>query len=184
MKKQQKKLMDISLWCAIVLFALRCLISWEDILTAFSIYDLFGYASEAVSVTVVFAVLYEKYLWRFNPLDNTPKLASRYSGTLKSNYDDIERQASLIIKQTLLSVHVTLITDESKSQSLFASIDEVLNETTLTCCYLNVPKSEYRNRSEIHYGTATLAISNPKKIDGQYYTDRQTIGDMVFIADS
>mgnify|MGYP004572869597 FL=1 len=90
----------------------------------------------------------------------------------------------MTIKQSLLSVVVILKTDESKSKSLSASIDEILGEIQLTYCYLNTPKSAYRDRSEIHYGTATLSISNPKEIDGQYYTDRKTIGDMHFIAKS
>lgn len=184
MKEQQKKLIDISVWCAIALFVLRCIISWKSIIADFSLYDLFGYASEAVGIAVVFAILYEKFIWRFNPFETTPKLSSKYSGILKSNYDNIERSAVLIIKQTLLSVHVTMVTDESKSRSLSASIDEIMGEMQLTYCYLNTPKSEYRDRSEIHYGTATLSISNPKEVDGQYYTDRKTIGDMHFVAEA
>ena len=183
MKEQQKKLIDIAVWGAIIFFVLRCIISWKNIIAAFSLYDLFGYASEAIGIAVIFTVLYEKFIWRFNPFDSTPKLAARYSGTLKSNYDNIERDAVLIIKQTLLSVHVTMYTDESKSKSLSASIDEVLGEMQLTYCYLNTPKSEYRTRSEIHYGTATLSVSDSREIEGQYYTDRKTTGDMHFVAE-
>ncbi len=182
MKKQQKKLLDICLWSAIILFVLRCAISWESILAGVSLYGLFGYASEAISIAVIFSGIYEKFLWRFNPFENTPKLARRYTGTLKSNYDHIERQASLEIKQTLLSVHITLVTDESKSKSLSASFDEVLGEMQLTYCYLNTPKAEHRERSEIHYGTAILSIATPGTLEGQYYTDRTTNGDMLFTA--
>ena len=184
MKEQQKKLVSISVWIAIVLFVCRCIISWNSIISDFSLYNLYGYASESVALSVIFSTLYEKILWKINPFENTPKLASKYSGTLKSSYDNIERDATLIIKQTLLSVRVTLVTNESKSKSISASIDEILGEMQLTYCYLNTPKSEYRHRSEIHYGTATLSISNPKEIEGQYYTDRKTIGDMHFIAKS
>lgn len=184
MKTQQKKLINQSAWCAIVIFVLRYIISWESIIINFSLYALFGYASEAIGIAVVFATLYEKFIWKLNPFETTPKLSSRYRGTLKSNYDNIERSAVLIIKQTLLSVHVTMVTDESKSRSLSASIDEIGSEMQLTYCYLNTPKSEYRDRSEIHYGTAILSVTNPGEIDGQYYTDRKTIGDMHFIAET
>lgn len=182
MKKQLKKILNICLWSAIIFFVLRCAISWKSILAGISLYDLFGYASEAISVAVIFSGVYEKFLWRFMPFENTPKFAKRYTGTLKSNYDYIERKASLEIKQTLLSVQVTLVTDESKSKSLSASIDEILGETQLTYCYLNTPKVEYRKRSEIHYGTATLSIASTGALEGQYYTDRATNGDMLFIA--
>ena len=183
MKSQQKEIINICVWSAVALFVLRCIISWKSILNGVSSYDLFGYASEAISVAVLFSGAYEKILWRFNPFEITPKFARRYTGTLKSTYDHIERKASLEIKQTLLSVHVTLITGESKSKSLSASIDEVLGEMQVTYCYLNTPKSEYRYRSEIHYGTATLAASNPAILEGQYYTDRNTTGDMFFAAE-
>ena len=183
MKKQQKKLINICVWSAIVLFVLRCVVSWESIIAGASLYDLLGFASEAISIAVIISGVYEKFLWRYNPLESTPKLAKRYNGTLKSNYDHVERKAHLEIKQTLLSIHVTLATNESKSKSLSASIDEILGEMQLTYCYLNTPKAEYRNRSEIHYGTATLSIADPAALDGQYYTDRATNGDMVFVVE-
>lgn len=182
MKNQQKKLIKICVWSAVILFAIRCAISLKAVIAGISLYDLFGYASEAISVAVIFSGIYEKFLWRFIPFENTPKLEKHYEGTLKSNYDNIERKASLEIKQTLLSVYVTLVTEESKSKSISSSIDDVLGEMQLTYCYLNTPKAEYRKRSEIHYGTATLSITDSKTLDGQYYTDRATSGDMTFVA--
>lgn len=183
MRSGQNKITKIGVWCSVVLFVLRCMFSWKSVISGISAYELYGYAGEAIGVAVLITGLYEKFIWKYNRFEKTPKLAKRYTGILKSSYDHIERNAILEIKQTLLTVHVTLITDESKSKSLSASIDEVLGEEQLTYCYLNTPKSEYRDRSEIHYGTAVLAVSNPKEIDGQYYTDRKTIGDMHFFAE-
>lgn len=183
MKNQQKKLLYVCIWSAIILFVLRCAISWKSIITDVSLYSLFGYASEAISVAVFFSGIYERYLWRLIPSESTPKLAKRYTGTIKSNYDHCEREATLEIKQTLLYVHVTLSTDESKSRSLSASIDEIFGEVQLTYCYINTPKAEHRDRSDIHFGTATLSISAPGILEGQYYTDRTTNGDMMFTAD-
>ena len=140
---QQKKITSICVWIAIILFVLRCIISWESILEGVSAYDLFGYAGEAISAAVILSGLYEKFLWRLNPFESTPKLKKRYVGKLKSGYDHIERDASLEIKQTLLSVHVTLATNESKSKSLSASIDDILGEMQLTYCYLNTPKVQF-----------------------------------------
>lgn len=180
MKEQQKKLIKICVWSAIIIFVIRCVISWNSII-GMSFYALFGYASEAVSIALMFAVAYEKLLWKINPFESTPKLAHQYKGTLKSNYNNVEKTALLIIKQTLLSVHITLITDESKSRSLSASIDEIMGEKQLIYCYLNTSKSEYRDRSEMHYGTAILSIVSCTTLDGQYYTDRKTRGDMFFV---
>lgn len=184
MKEQEKKLFKICAWCAIIFFAIRCLFSWDTIMSELSLYNLFGYAGEAISLAFISTIIYEECLWRYNPLESTPKLAKKYTGTLKSSYDGVERSAALEVKQSLLYIHITLITNESKSNSISASIDEVLGEKQLTYCYLNTPKSEYRYRSEIHYGTATLSVNNPNILTGQYYTDRQTLGDITFIANT
>lgn len=184
MGERQKKVISICVWSAVIFFVIRCALSWESIVSSLSVYDLFGYAGEAISIAVIFAGLYEKFFWRLNPFEKTPKLAKRYVGSLKSSYDNIERKAVLEIRQTLMSVHITLTTDESKSNSLSASIDEILGEMQLTYCYLNTPKSEFRHRSEIHYGTAMLSITNPASLDGQYYTNRKTTGDMSFVVDN
>ena len=73
-----------------------------------------------------------------------------------------------------------MITDESKSSSITASIDEILNENYLTYCYINTPSSQYRNRSEIHYGTAILCVEDVNNLKGSYYTDRKTRGSIDF----
>ncbi len=182
MKNRFSSFMNKTIWVTVVLFVLRCGISWKDIIENVSFYNLYGFAGEAIGVSVVLMTVYERWLWRFMPFEDTPVLAKVYSGTLRSSYDNIDRKAILKIKQTLLSIHVTLITNESKSRSLSTSIDEIHGEKQLTYCYINTPKSEVRHRSEIHYGTAMLCVENPKHLTGQYYTDRKTIGDMAFTA--
>lgn len=71
-------------------------------------------------------------------------------------------------------------TEESKSSSISASIDKIQDEWQLIYFYLNVPQAKVRDRSSIHYGTALLSIENPEKLQGQYFTDRKTTGDMKF----
>ena len=117
MKKQQKTLINICVWSAIILFAIRCVLAFESLKASRSLYELFGYASESISISLIFTIFYEKILWRFNPIEKTPKLSKKYVGILKSDYDNIEREATLIVRQTLSSIHVTMITGESKSKS-------------------------------------------------------------------
>lgn len=183
MENQYQKIVKLSTWGSVILFCLRCALSWQDILQTVSLYDLFCYAGEAIGIAVIFTVFYEKWLWRINPLDKTPKLHKQYTGVLKSSYDNVERQAKINIKQSMLSVHVSLITEESSSSSISASIDSILGENQLIYCYLNTPKSEFRNRSEIHYGTAVFSLADPSHLIGRYYTDRKTSGDMTFSAE-
>ena len=54
----------------------------------------------------------------------------------------------------------------------------------MTYTYLNNPMQQVRNRSEIHYGTTMLYIDSPDELNGMYFTDRQTTGDMHFMPDS
>ncbi len=169
MKEQFNKLMSKTIWSAIILFCLRCFISWNEIKNAFS-----------VCLATLLSITYERWLWKFNPLESTPVLSKKYTGSLISSYDNIERNAELEIRQTLLTIQIILITGESKSKSLSSTIDDVLGEKILTYCYLNTPNANVRDRSEIHYGTAMLCVDNPNKLTGQYFTDRKTIGDMKF----
>ena len=180
MVDKTKTLLKYSIGIALALFILRLIIAIKTSAFEFTIDSLCSYGGGAISTTTILAGIYERFLWRYNPFENTPKLAKKYIGIIKSSYDNLEYSASLEIKQTLLTVRVTLITDESRSVSLSSSIDKILGDTQLTYCYLNTPKTEFRHRSEIHYGTAMLLLNTPSRIDGQYYTDRQTRGDMTF----
>jgi len=180
MNEQYKKLVNKTVWIVIILFCIRCLISWNSLIIDFSTYDIFSCAGEAIGATAIIIGCYEKWLWKYNPLEDTPVLKKHYIGILKSTYDGIERKASLEIKQTLLSTYIVLISDESKSKSISSSIDVILGENQLTYCYLNMPQASVRAKSEIHYGTAMLCIENPNKLTGQYFSDRKTTGDMIF----
>ena len=180
MNTQYKSFLTKTLWVTIFTFALRCLISWDELTANVHLYNLYGYAGEAIGLTIALMAVYEKWLWRFNPLESVPALNKVYTGIVKSSYDNLERSATIEIKQTLLSVHVTFTSGESKSKSISASINEILGEKQLIYNYLNTPKSEFRSRSEVQYGTAMLCVDNPKELTGQYYTDRKTIGDMKF----
>lgn len=180
MTENYNKFTSKSIWFTIIMFCLRCFLSGTKIITEFSMYDLYGYAGESIAFSAFLMVIYERWLWRYNPFEKTPALKKKYKGTLLSTYDGIEREAALEIKQTLLSINVVFITGESRSNSISSSIEKIQDEWQLTYCYLNVPKANVRARSAIHYGTALLCIENPKEIYGQYFTDRKTTGDMKF----
>ena len=177
MNERVKKYYFNLLWLALILFVIRCLISMPK-----TLYDVYGCIGETITITVILACIYEKWLWKYNPLRKTPVISKNYTGMLKSSDENIEREASLQVKQTLFSIQIIFTTGESKSKSISSSIDDILGEQQLTYCYLNTPNAEVRHRSEIHYGTAMLCVDNPKELRGQYFTDRKTTGDMVFNA--
>lgn len=180
MKKQFDALLKKAMWTAIILFVFRVAISWENFKIAASVYTVFGYAGEAISVAAVLLVCYEKLLWRYDPFVKMPYVAGEYTGTLVSNYDRAERKGIIKIKQTFLSVEVSLKTEESKSRSVSGSIEEIFGMTELIYTYMNEPNSSVRDRSAIHFGTANFVIDEKDYLVGRYYTDRNTSGEMTF----
>ena len=45
--------------------------------------------------------------------------------------------------------------------------------------YINNPKAIYKDKSSIHYGMCILEIKNKEHLEGQYFTDRCTRGDII-----
>ena len=180
MSRVFEKFMTRMAWVVLIVFVIRCAISWKEIVNDFSLYELFGFAGEAITVTAVIAALYEKILWTYDPFLKWPVLNGKYEGEVKSNFDGSERKIVVQIKQSLFSIFVLLKTEESSSKAISAKIIDRDGENVLTYTYINRPKTEVRDRSEIHYGTAILSITdNYEILEGVYYTDRNTAGDMV-----
>ena len=175
MKAQYSKYLKKSIWVVLVVFVIRCFISYKTLTTSFSAYDLFSFAGEAIGIGIAIMFAYEKWLWRYNPLEKMPKLHSSYVGIIKSSYDNLEREATLKINQSLLSIHITLFTKESRSQSVTATVYEINEEWKLVYTYMNNPKIEFRDKSEIHYGTAIFNIDSPDILEGVFFTDSNTI---------
>jgi len=183
MKEELNKFFKSAFWLCIVLFILRCFFARESLINDFSLYAMFGYISEAIGVTVILTTIYERFLWRYNPLNKTPVLKRKYKGKLRSTYDGTTRDVKVEIKQTLLTIKIVLSTEESKSNSVTASITNIYCEKQLTYCYINTPNAFVRNRSNIHYGTVMMCVDDINNLYGQYYTDRKTTGDIELTPD-
>lgn len=145
------------------------------------------------TAAVLLVTLWDVWLWRqpgVHRLARRPLLAGTWRATLQptkeshipagGNRGPIE--AYVIINQSYWSITVRQYTHESRSNSkgvLWAT--EVEGGTkTLTYTYLNNPKQEYESRSQAHLGTAALNVvgDQPQSLDGYYFTDRYTKGDM------
>lgn len=181
MDNKLKKFFSKCVWLTIIIFVIRCLISKYSLINNFSLYDLCGYAGEAISISTFIMLLYEKYFWKskYNVFNEMPVLHKQYKGVLHSNYDNKARNATLTVKQTLLTLSFTLNTEESRSSSFSSSIEQQNGEWKIIYSYINNPNSMVRDRSEIHYGTTILYIDGDK-LNGRYYTDRMTRGDISF----
>jgi hypothetical protein len=61
-------------------------------------------------------------------------------------------------------------------------IDEESDAKSLAWVYTNTPRVLVRDRSTVHNGAATLRVSMAPelRLEGEYWTNRKTTGEMVF----
>jgi hypothetical protein len=92
-------------------------------------------------------------------------------------------EAYIAITQTASTIRMRLMTAESESELLGASIlPDSDGLPRLFGTYRNTPRQEFRHRSQIHHGGLFLNIHGepPRLLEGQYWTDRKTTGSLRF----
>lgn len=169
------KFLSESLWVVLILFVVRYLI-WRFN----SLYDFIGAAGEVISITIIIMGLYSGLLWRYNPLEKTPKLMGEYKGIIEYNFDGVKAKKDTFVKisQTLLSIKIQITTNEITSKTVVGNLIEENNEYVLYYTYITNPKSKYSKDNPIQYGTCRLLTNDKNRLVGTYWTSRQTIGDI------
>ena len=94
MSDNAKKFVDISLWLTAILLLVRFLISWTDVKDMWEAghifnlcYNFFGFIVEAIGMTAIVMVVFNKWAWRWRWLrwiHDVPVLAKNYNGTFIS----------------------------------------------------------------------------------------------------
>lgn len=152
--------------------------------------SFFAPMSTVTGIVAFTLVVFEKVLWRvpgMSLLVHRPDLRGTWKGTVRSSWvgpDGLpqpERDVFVTIAQTYSTLHVRLFSDESSSEPLVASVLRHPDDTyDVALVYRNSPKVAVRERSEISVGGALLRVGGEKeeKLEGQYWTDRLTRGDM------
>ena len=192
MSESYKKFVTYSIWVTVILFAIRCFIAKNEIGDCVSngawgllSYNLFSYVGEAIGLMSLLMGLFNKIAWRWkciNKFVDMPILAKKYIGTFVSDWKGESKtyDASLEIIQTFLNVSIVFKTEESRSYSVISSIDTISDSKRIIYYYQNEPKAELSDRSTIHKGTVELWIEDSGELAGNYYTNRKTMGSMVF----
>ena len=151
----------------------------------------FGIVVGAIALTVT---LFNKYLWSLGIFQGwyvkRPNIKGTWKVELKSSWIDPETgeqkkpiNGYAVVRQTLTSLSLRLLTKESRSVLVAHSIEqqEEGDLFKFVGVYRNEPKIELQGvRSEIHHGSFALEIhGNPvEELDGHYWTDRATKGGM------
>lgn len=180
MEERISKFITISLWIAVISFVLRCLISLPT-----SIYGCFGHIGEAIAVTVIIVGIYERWLWKYNFTDKTPRLRKIYQGKLEYMNNGVpqEKIITIHVKQSLLATSIKIITDEIISNSISSKLVYENNEYILYYTYITNPKSKYSDENPIQYGTCRLRLDKESNFHGTYWTSRKRVGDIYFLSE-
>jgi hypothetical protein len=151
--------------------------------------SFFGPLSLVVTLLSFLILGFERYFWRLpglRVLAGQPDIRGTWRGVIESSYKNQlgERLSPIpcyvVIDQDFSTVVVSLMTDESVSDSIGAAIARG-KPPTLAVVYRNESRQELRPKSPIHYGGMAIrlaASARPEFLHGTYWTDRRTVGDI------
>lgn len=143
---------------------------------------------------VMFGLLaFERWLWRWHRLYpwfvSIPDLNGTWKGTFKSDFIDADGSAYpetvsfLVIRQTLSSLSVRLITNRSNSAFASGAIEtERDGIKNLVGVYTAHSKALDQLANPPHQGATILRIIGrpPRELEGCYWTDRKSQGELRF----
>lgn len=155
---------------------------------------LFEPFSNVIGVLVLILAIFDKWIWHwkiFHPwLVSTPYIEGTWKGKIKSTWIDPKTSktsrsldAYLVVRQKYSKIHATLITKESKSELLAGEMIKNSDETwQFIGAYRNTSRLPLRTKSPIHHGGMILHVKGhtPIGLEGQYWTDRNTQGEILF----
>lgn len=175
MSEQVKKHLKVAFYIAIAIFIICSLISTPD-----SFKDISSNTGIAVLLTIIISGLYEKWGWRLNPFEKTPKLSNEYEGTIEFKYNGKtgNKNIRVYVKQSLFHLEIKLVTDETVSSTITSKIIKENGNYVLYYTYITNPKSKYSDLNPIQFGTCRFIIDDTNKLTGIYWTNRQSKGDI------
>lgn len=153
--------------------------------------SFFSPLSAVVSALAVFLLVFDKWVWAW-PLvrlvAKRPDLRGTWKAELRSSWRDPDTKAPekpilayVVVRQTASSVHVRLMTQDSRSISVAASLlPEADGAYVLSSIYRNEPRLSKRRESPIHHGGLVLRLSGApaQRMSGHYWTDRKSDGEI------
>lgn len=181
-------LSTITLIAAAIWFASLVL---EGIPVSITFFSPFG---RVLSIILLLLAAFDKWAWRWRIFRgwfvHDPDLNGIWKGRFESNWTNPEtgevsspKDARIIVSQTYSAIHIRLETDESDSELLSGGLIQKSDGTyQLLGVYRNTPRLLGRERSPIHHGSLLLDIvgNPPTALRGEYWTDRQTQGEIRF----
>jgi hypothetical protein len=151
--------------------------------------------SDLIPTLLIGVSLFERWGWRWSPLHpyvvGQPVVSGTWRGDLASLWENEAgerppmKTVYLTISQTLTTLFVRLLTDESASDQMAGSVKKLPSGNwVISYTYTNTPRLERRKGSPPHLGGAALTIFGepPTRIEGEYWTDRDSKGTLTMTA--
>lgn len=148
--------------------------------------------SMVVGVLVLAIAVFDKWAWRLRLLQpwflHMPDLNGTWRASLEPTGNDGASTTNaaplmcyMVVRQTYSSISMRLLTEKSASELLAARITQALDGTfSIVAVFRATPRLSVRLRNPIHHGAFVLTVRGwpPDSLDGQYWTDRSTQGEM------
>lgn len=144
--------------------------------------------SVVVGVLVLVLSVADKWLWRLRWVRpwffNMPDLNGTWRVVIQPTAPETsphEVSAYMVIRQTLSTVSLRLLSDEGHSETLSARVVRSDDGTFIVAgVYRNTPRLQVRERSPLHHGALLLNVQGdpPESLTGQYWTDRLSQGEL------
>lgn len=148
--------------------------------------------SVVVGVLVLALSIADRWLWRLRVLRpwlfNIPDLNGTWKVAIRPTAPEpspSEVIAYMVIRQTFSTISLRLFTAESHSETLSAHVVRCDDGTcNVAAVYRNTSRLQVRERSPLHHGALLLSVQGdpPESLEGQYWTDRLSQGEMVLSA--
>lgn len=176
MEDTLKRLTKIAGWGAILTFLVLFIFGEPSTYS-----DYFGILGQAATISSIFVMLYNRFLWSFNPLEKTPRIKGQFYGSIIYEYNGLpgEKKVTVSISQTLLSTKIKFSTNETSSVSVTSKILCENGDYFLYYTYITQPQSKVRDYNPAQYGACRLEIIPPDNLKGFYWTSSKTRGDFV-----
>lgn len=154
-----------------------------------------GWFSEIVTwtptIVVMVFMIWDIWIWKLPPvllLHSRPRIDGLWEGSVLPSAETGRVttgpiRSFVVINQTFWSLHVYLCTEESTSMSRVANLcaNKAAGLSELVYVYDSEPQASVLDRSPVHCGAARLRCPGrePKQLEGGYFTQRLTRGDMI-----
>jgi hypothetical protein len=144
-----------------------------------------------IPLLLLLGIIFEAWLWRWPPLHphviGTPVVRGTWRGMITSMWPDPAlggrprppKRAYVAVDQTLFTVSVRMLTDESESDQMVGAVSKLPNgKWAISYTYHNTPDLPLRDGSRPHFGGAVITVLGgpPNRLEGEYWNDRNAKG--------